>query len=127
MEKPTTRKLPDWILNPKEKMEELDDDDDDETVMLENTRMAIEFLEKHEWKKDWGEWDSAEEDVEFELSQSSLIDSMTEGDVMEIIIKVKGEAYTSSYPFYDDREGLANDLRSCLCIYCKQCGIPYFE
>ena len=124
------RKLPDWILN-SDSTKKDDDDDEilDDDAMLENTRTAIRILEENEWKKDWGEWNVDEDEEEFNLSQSSVMDVMTQTEVMQIITKVKGEAYTSSstYPFYDDREALVKDLRSCLVIYCARSGIAYFE
>jgi hypothetical protein len=122
-----TRKLPDWILNSDSIKKDVVVILDEESAMLENTREAIKILEEHEWKKDWGEWSAEEEDVEFDLSQSSVMDVMTHQEVMQIITKVKGEVYTSSYPFYDDRDGLVNDLRSSLVIYCASSGIAYFE
>ncbi len=117
------RILPDWILSPEPHAVE-EEEESLEAVMLENTREAIKILAENEWKKDWGEWNEEEEDVLFELCQSSVMDIMTVDDVLEIIFKVKGEFYL---PRLDDREGLIIDLRSCLADYCASHEIPYFE
>ena len=120
------RKLPDWFFNPAE--EELVDTLTGNN-MLDNAREAIRILEEDEWKKDWGDWDlENNENVLFDLEQSSVMDHMAVDDVLEIICRARGIAYTAScYPFMDDREALVNDLRQCLAKVSAECQIPYHE
>ena len=121
------RKLPDWFFNPAE------GEPVDTTLtgnnMLDNAREAIRILEEDEWKKDWGDWDlENNENVLFDLEQSSVMDHMAVDDVLEIICRARGIAYTAScYPFMDDREALVNDLRQCLAKVSAECQIPYYE
>ena len=121
------RKLPDWFFNPAE--EEPVDTTLTGNNMLDNAREAIRILEEDEWKKDWGDWDlENNENVLFDLEQSSVMDRMAVEDVLEIICRARGIAYTaSSYPFMDDREALVNDLRQCLAKVSAECQIPYYE
>ena len=121
------RKLPDWFFNPAE--EEPVDTTLTGNNMLDNAREAIRILEEDEWKKDWGDWDlENNENVLFDLEQSSVMDRMAVEDVLEIICRARGIAYTaSSYPFMDDREALVNDLRQCLAKVSAECQIPYHE
>ena len=123
------RKLPDWFFNPAEEEEPADTTIIITANMLDNTREAIRILEEDEWKKDWGDWDlENNENVLFDLEQSSVMDHMAVDDVLEIICRARGIAYTaSSYPFMDDREALVNDLRQCLAKVSTECQIPYYE
>ena len=125
------RKLPDWFFNPAEEPSSSSSPSDTIITanMLDNTREAIRILEEDEWKKDWGDWDlENKENVLFDLEQSSVMDYMAVEDVLEIICRARGIAYTaSSYPFMDDREALVNDLRQCLAKVSAECQIPYYE
>ena len=101
-----------------------------ESNMLRNTRLAIQLLEDEEMERD-DEWEinnnsKSSDDFEdlFDLKRSTLIGSMKIEDILEIISKIKGLDYISTYPYLGDRRGLIMDLDECFVKYCTIHGIP---
>ena len=98
-------------------------------LTLAKARLAMSLLaEEDENEKDWEQDKIAMDGNDsfvalFDLEQCSLMACMEVEDVLEVITKIKGSDYTSSYPYMYDREALMFDIDECFVKYCNMHGI----